>query len=81
MQRFRGGLVSKAHRRLYHSTLGLGVIKKKKDLKISYRDVPDVRKGMVVDTVSAPLRVLHSSRHKWPGGLVNHDFGRLSKST
>ena len=30
MQRFRGGLVSKAHRRLYHSTLGLRVIKQKK---------------------------------------------------
>ena len=30
MQRFRGGLVSKAHRLLYHSTLGLRVIKKMK---------------------------------------------------
>ena len=29
MQRFRGGLVFKAKRLLYHSTLGLGVIKKK----------------------------------------------------
>ena len=29
MQRFRGGLVFKAHRLLYHSTLGLRVIKKK----------------------------------------------------
>ena len=28
MQRFRGGLVYKAHRLLYHSTLGLRVIKK-----------------------------------------------------
>ena len=28
--RFRGGLVFKAHRLVYHSTLGLGVIKKKK---------------------------------------------------
>jgi len=28
--RFRGGLVFKAHRRLYHSTLGSRVIKKKK---------------------------------------------------
>jgi len=28
--RFRGGLVFKAHRLLYHSTLGLRVIKKKK---------------------------------------------------
>jgi hypothetical protein len=30
MQRFRGGLVFKAHRLLYHSTLGLRVVKKKK---------------------------------------------------
>ena len=29
VQRFRGGLVFKAHRRLYHSLLGLRVIKKK----------------------------------------------------
>ena len=31
VKRFRGGLVCKAHRLLYHSTLGLRVIKKKKD--------------------------------------------------
>ena len=30
MKRFRGGLVCKAHRPVYHSTLGLRVIKKKK---------------------------------------------------
>ena len=30
VQRFRGGLVFKAHRLLYHSTLGVRVIKKKK---------------------------------------------------
>ena len=30
VQRFRGGLAFKAHRRLYHSTLGWRVIKKKK---------------------------------------------------
>ena len=29
VKRFRGGLVFKAHRLLYHSTLGSGVIKKK----------------------------------------------------
>ena len=33
MQRFRGGLVFKAHRLVYHSTLGLRVIKKKKRLR------------------------------------------------
>jgi len=31
VQRFRGGLVFKALRLLYHSTLGLRVIKKKKE--------------------------------------------------
>jgi len=30
VKRFRGGLVFKAHRLLYHSTLGVRVIKKKK---------------------------------------------------
>ena len=30
VQQFRGGLVFKAHRLVYHSTLGLRVIKKKK---------------------------------------------------
>ena len=32
MNRFRGGLVFKAHRLVYHSTLGLRVIKKKKSI-------------------------------------------------
>ena len=31
-ERFRGGLVFKAHRFVHHSTLGLRVIKKKKNL-------------------------------------------------
>ena len=29
---------------------------------------------------SGPLRAVHLSRHKWPGGLVNYDAGRLSES-
>jgi len=33
VKRFRGGLVFEAHRLLYHSTLGLRVIKKKKKKK------------------------------------------------
>ena len=33
VQRFRGGLVFKAHRLVYHSTLGLRVIKKKKKVE------------------------------------------------
>ena len=35
VQRFRGGLVFKAHRRLYHSTLGLRVIKRRRREKIT----------------------------------------------
>jgi len=32
VKRFRGGLVFKAYRLLYHSTLGLRVMKKKKNI-------------------------------------------------
>ena len=35
VQRFRGGLVFKAHRLLHHSTLGLKVMKKKKKVRPS----------------------------------------------
>jgi hypothetical protein len=44
VQRFRGRLVSEAHRRLYHSTLGLRVKKKKKkseDLERFQRHIKD----------------------------------------
>ena len=34
VKRFRGGLVFKAHRLVYHSTLGLRVIKKKKNRQL-----------------------------------------------
>ena len=36
MKRFRGGLLFQAHRLLYHSTLGLRVIKKKRRRRIDY---------------------------------------------
>ena len=51
MQRFRGGLVFKAHRLLYHSTLGLRVIKKKRELLQC-----DVPKGSVLENVVAVRR-------------------------
>ena len=56
MKRFRGGLVFKAHRLLYHSTLGSRVIKKRKDL------VVEDERGEVPSRVShlplaAPLAV------------------------
>jgi len=37
VQWFRGGLVFKAHRLLYHATLGLRVIKKKKKKAVCYK--------------------------------------------
>ena len=37
VKRFRGGLVSKAHRLLYRSTLGLRVIKKKEKYRIPWK--------------------------------------------
>ena len=54
MQRFRGGLVFKAHRLVYHSTLGLRVIKKKKKgliptLVLSLRDLPPPSAQLGVD--------------------------------
>jgi len=39
VKRFRGGLVLKAHGLLYHSTLGMGVIKKKKHQKKASKGV------------------------------------------
>jgi len=37
VKRFRGGLVFKAHRRFYHSTLGLRVIEKRKRITLLAR--------------------------------------------
>ena len=41
VRRFRGGLVCKAHRILYHLTLGLRVMKKKMELELEH----DARPG------------------------------------
>ena len=46
--RFRNGLVVKAHRLLYHSTLGLGVIKTKKE-KVPSSSHADNREGDSID--------------------------------
>ena len=40
VQRFRGGIISKAYRPLYHSTRGLGVMKKKKEKNQTLYVVP-----------------------------------------
>ena len=51
MQRFRGGLVFKAHRLLYHSTLGLRVINKKMDdAAVSSRMAPQHLFNMMLPT-------------------------------
>ena len=34
-----------------------------------------------VQIESGPLRAVHLSRHKWPGGVVNKNSGRLIEST
>jgi len=47
VKRFRGGLVFKAHRWLYHSTLGSGVIKKEK------KSEPRGRKGADDDRLAS----------------------------
>jgi len=31
------------------------------------------------ESESGPLRAVHLSRHKWPGGLVNLDSGRRAR--
>ena len=41
MERFQGGLVFKAHRLVYHPTLGWRVMKKKKKLTFDERVVLD----------------------------------------
>jgi len=45
VKRFQGGLVLKAHRLVYHSTLGLRVMKKKK--KLSRRDLDAEKHGRI----------------------------------
>ena len=55
MKRFRGGIVFKAHRLLYHSTLGLRVIKKKKKIKPVLRRVPQARSPSQLSRGTAPV--------------------------
>ena len=48
MNRFRQGLVFKAHRLVYHSTLGLRVIKKQRSL--TYERLQDLREKVQDDS-------------------------------
>ena len=53
-KRFRGGLVCKAHRWLYHSTLGSRVMKKQKK---ETRNAGLVRRGVILDEWYRAARV------------------------
>ena len=55
MKRFRGVLVFKAHRLLYHSTLGLRVIKKKKKFSVLYRGTSLIRNSLPLGPYSRPV--------------------------
>ena len=61
LQRFRGGLVFKAHRLLYHATVGLRVIKKKEDLLGVLGRVRDADGGWDADASSQVYRSLSLS--------------------
>jgi len=53
VQRFRGGLVFKAHRLLYHPTLGLRVMKKKKkEFDLAKRKIKGVQGVKPITTES-----------------------------
>ena len=65
VQRFRGGLVFKAHRLFNHSTLGLRVIKKKKkpetrDTKPEARDTGPETRNLKPETIN-PETIRHKS--------------------
>jgi len=73
VQRFRGGLVCKAHRLLYHSTLGLRVIKKKGEVSgFNFICFSFQRLGCRVRAtfLYVPERTLASKeRHRWIGAV------------
>jgi len=58
VMRFRGGLVFKAHRLLYHSTLGWRVLKNKKKNLLRGREdvVPHVLLRLAIPDIPARLR-------------------------
>ena len=71
MNRFRGGLVFKAHRRVYHSTLGLRVTKEK-DREDAERPRAPARTAplLLAPTLSAPPPDFdHPYRPRWTSPL------------
>ena len=75
MQRFRGGLVFKGHRLWYHSTLGLRVIKKKKDSH-RHRDFAKDRVSLerVLSLLALQALLLPPASHKGLVRMVPDDF-------
>jgi len=67
VKRFRGGLVFKAHRLLYHSTLGLRVIKKKKVSQLRSRSQASVKAedGSSIGSLLSYLRLLTGPTFSW----------------
>ena len=74
MKRFRGGLVFKAHRRVYHPTLGLRVIKKKRRDSGSKgcgeafpitQGIVQLYRGERAHPVSPPHEFIHSGTSIW----------------
>jgi len=62
LERFRGGLVFKAHRWLYHSTLGSRVIKKKKrryleHVRLRGEDIFELARGRIEVVVEGEVGV------------------------
>ena len=64
MKRFRGGLVFKAHRLLYHSTLGSRVIKKKRKKNLLHinpaADAAEAGKEIANQTIKFPMHQEHT---------------------
>jgi len=80
VQRFRGGLVFKAHRLLYHSTLGSRVIKKKgTDLEVIARQV-HLRERRVIQRPPEPIQVVSCSRRARISGSEAGSYLRLIDS-
>ena len=67
MKRFRGGLVFKAHRLLYHSTLGSKVMKKKRKCLRIQAEIEHLRRlspeskgqNLALTVLDVPLTVLY----------------------
>ena len=84
---FRGGLVFKAHRLLYHSTLDLREIKKKKRRQMKRRGEKSaflkrwiVKFVPVPDTSSSASSATDTLSHKYGMALGNRRFTEIGRS-